>query len=388
MRKFGVDYAQLDATHIIEDSEDWLVVPAVIAREGVFPYPEGIAYKPAEELRDATWTADKAWLIGERHPDTLVLMDRGEIIGEIDRSRFANSAIKCHLHFDKRKTEQSFINDIKTGKRRGVSIGFFYDYCVTPGEWNGKHYDFVQRNILIDHVAAGVPRARCAPPFCGIGFDSVIRAAVDALRIAGDPYKSITELPESVKVLPKEAQQMFLKVVNSALEQYNGDEQKAFATAWAAVKKKWEKVDDKWVKKTEASDQEEEGELEKRREAARKRCGKYPISFKEGKGNLTKPAKYEDVDEDDFADPCNFKYPMVPDARLMNAWQRLSIEENRAKGGYSTKEWAWMKNRVKKRMEARGHEVTAESLSRLLKAAADEIERARRLLPFVEGHEV
>ncbi|GAG44697.1 unnamed protein product, partial [marine sediment metagenome] len=56
------------------------------------------------------------------------------------------------------------------------------------------------------------------------------------------------ELPERVKGLPTEAQQMFLKVVNSALDQYNGDEEKAFGTAWAAIKKKWKKQDDKWVK--------------------------------------------------------------------------------------------------------------------------------------------
>jgi len=63
------------------------------------------------------------------------------------------------------------------------------------------------------------------------------------------PYRSIDELPESVKVLPKEAQDQFLTVVNAALEQYKGDEEKAFATAWASIKQKWKKEDDKWIKK-------------------------------------------------------------------------------------------------------------------------------------------
>jgi hypothetical protein len=110
---------------------------------------------------------------------------------------------------------------------------------------------------------------------------------------------------------------------------------------------------------------DQEGELEKKREEAKSRCGKYPISLKED-GNLTKPSEYENIDEDDFADPCNFKYPMVPEDRLRNAWQRLHREENRAAGGYSESEWNWMKNRVEKRMEAKGIEVRAD---------ADEIDR-------------
>ncbi len=56
------------------------------------------------------------------------------------------------------------------------------------------------------------------------------------------PYKAIKDLPDSVKgSLPREAQKMFLAVVNSALEEYGGDDAKAFATAWAAIKRKWHK---------------------------------------------------------------------------------------------------------------------------------------------------
>ena len=40
MRKIGIAHAEVDATKIIEDSDEFLVVPAVIAREGVFKYLE------------------------------------------------------------------------------------------------------------------------------------------------------------------------------------------------------------------------------------------------------------------------------------------------------------------------------------------------------------
>lgn len=63
------------------------------------------------------------------------------------------------------------------------------------------------------------------------------------------PYSSNAALPDRVKMLPEEAQSMFRAVVNNALKEYNGDESKAFATAWAALKRAgWEKVGDNWQK--------------------------------------------------------------------------------------------------------------------------------------------
>jgi len=63
------------------------------------------------------------------------------------------------------------------------------------------------------------------------------------------PYQTIGELPPAVKKLPRDAQEMWLKVFNSAWDQYD-DEGKAAATAWAAVKKKWEKRGERWIKRS------------------------------------------------------------------------------------------------------------------------------------------
>ena len=74
------------------------------------------------------------------------------------------------------------------------------------------------------------------------------------------PYKSINELPESVKnVLPKHAQDIYKEAFNSARQEYadpsrrrsDADrEETAHKVAWAAVKKAgYEKGDDdKWHK--------------------------------------------------------------------------------------------------------------------------------------------
>jgi len=76
------------------------------------------------------------------------------------------------------------------------------------------------------------------------------------------PYKSTSELPESVKNnLPAHAQDIYKEAFNSAYDEYKnpgarqGDsdrEETAHKVAWSAVKKKYEKGDDdKWHPKRE-----------------------------------------------------------------------------------------------------------------------------------------
>lgn len=60
--------------------------------------------------------------------------------------------------------------------------------------------------------------------------------------------------PDKIKALPKKAQGIWISAFNSAHKQYEGDEEKASVTAWAAVKKKYEQVKDgKWRAKADTS---------------------------------------------------------------------------------------------------------------------------------------
>ncbi len=73
------------------------------------------------------------------------------------------------------------------------------------------------------------------------------------------PYRTNAELPDSVKnVLPDHAQDIFKDAFNNAWDEYAdpakrkgnaSQEETAFRVAWAAVKKIYEKVGDRWVKK-------------------------------------------------------------------------------------------------------------------------------------------
>jgi len=79
------------------------------------------------------------------------------------------------------------------------------------------------------------------------------------------PYKKIDDLPANLRrVLPKEAQEIYLKAFNHAMEDFKdpvkrrfGDpvEEVAARIAWSAVKKKYEKNDlGSWAKKSRLDD--------------------------------------------------------------------------------------------------------------------------------------
>lgn len=69
------------------------------------------------------------------------------------------------------------------------------------------------------------------------------------------PYDKRSEIPDNARnVLPAHAQDIYKEAFNSAIDQYDGDEERAHRVAWAAVKDKYHKDDEsgKWVKDKDA----------------------------------------------------------------------------------------------------------------------------------------
>jgi cation transport regulator len=63
------------------------------------------------------------------------------------------------------------------------------------------------------------------------------------------PYASNEDLPPSVRVhLPPHAQDIYRAAFNHVFERYGaGEEARAHRIAWAAVKRSYEKLGDRWV---------------------------------------------------------------------------------------------------------------------------------------------
>lgn len=101
----------------------------------------------------------------------------------------------------------------------------------------------------------------------------------------------------------------------------------------------------KWLDHRSNWQQKAVREEEKR--AQKKRAARFGISPKPG-GNVTKPAKYAAVPDGKFADPVNYRYPLSPQARAINAVTRFNDIGNKAAGGYNDAEWAKMGGRIAK----------------------------------------
>ena len=190
MKKIGYDQFKIDQTRIVEDSKCCLKVNAVISKAGVYLYEDGWALKPKMELLKASNAIRYAGakLTLHKHPDSKVIMSQTQLAGGLEKPFFERDRIRATLNFDKDLTPSPLLQKIRetVGRKTGldVSIGFYYDHDATPGlaadvnTGKQRPYDYVMRDILIDHVAVmfdGDPlRGRCTYPNCGIGVDTVL----------------------------------------------------------------------------------------------------------------------------------------------------------------------------------------------------------------------
>jgi len=196
LRTIVTDYAPLEDAKIIQDDDKYLIVKAVIASEIVQQYSDGWAYKPADELEKAMWTASGVPIRALAHPRGSHIDDVEDVNGRVENPVFRKDlidpktkrpcrrGIETDLKFFRANAPEvtagpfkpisdATVESIRKGELRDNSIGFSCNKDYTSGTWQGQHYDFVQRKILINHLAAPIPKGRCPAPYCGIAVDSV-----------------------------------------------------------------------------------------------------------------------------------------------------------------------------------------------------------------------
>lgn len=149
-----------------ETPEGFLTVRAPITRPGVFPYMRsdgGIqmeAKLPDEIFSDRTVHSAMGKPVTDDHPHELVTLENYQTYSKgMTHTDAQVSGNKLSVSMT--ITDSDLIQKIKAGKRE-LSIGFMSDVAMTPGEYNGAHYDAVQRNVEINHVAV-VDRGRAGP---------------------------------------------------------------------------------------------------------------------------------------------------------------------------------------------------------------------------------
>jgi len=173
-RFFKADNLELDTGNFkVDETAEFLRIhPVTIAREGVFPYEDGLAYKPGDELKKAA-EVSRVYLAWD-HPPTRIVTRREHVKGYTEGVHIQEdpkgTKVKATLVFSKPTLSADQQELLRSGARRDLSIGFFYEQDQTSGIWNGNKYEYVMREILFDHVAS-VDHGRCSFPACGIGVD-------------------------------------------------------------------------------------------------------------------------------------------------------------------------------------------------------------------------
>jgi len=102
----------------------------------------------------------------------------------------------------------------------------------------------------------------------------------------------------------------------------------------------------------------------------KERSAKYGISIRED-GNVTKPAEYADVSDEDFADPVNYAYPCNSEERTRAALHYWGMPRNKDK--YSSKDQAIITRRLIKFAKKFGIDTGMKE-----EAEVDELEELRR----------
>jgi len=162
-----------------ETPEGYLTVTVPITRPGVFPYQrqDGTiqmeAKLPEEIFSDRTIESAKSKPVTDDHPNEPVTLQ--------NFSRYAKGLSHTDAHVEDLKlyvsmtiTDEALIQKIYDGKRE-ISIGFLSDVVAETGTYQGQSYEYVQRNIEINHIAI-VDQGRAGP-------EVAIRSDSDAWQI-------------------------------------------------------------------------------------------------------------------------------------------------------------------------------------------------------------
>lgn len=163
----------------METPEGYLTVNVPITRPGVFPYQrqDGTvqmeAKLPDEIFSDRTIYSARSKPVTDEHPNEPVTIDNHQQYSK-GMSHTDSRVEDLKLYVSLTITDKDLIQKVYDGKRE-ISIGFMSDVVAETGAYNGQNYEYVQRNIEINHIAI-VDQGRAGP-------EVAIRSDSDAWQI-------------------------------------------------------------------------------------------------------------------------------------------------------------------------------------------------------------
>lgn len=162
-----------------ETPEGYLTVQVPITRPGVFPYKRADgtvqmeAKLPEEIFSDRTICSARSKPVTDEHPNEPVTIDNYQAYAK-GMSHTDARVDDLKLYISMTITDKDLIQKVYDGKKE-ISIGFTSDVVAESGTYQGQNYEYVQRNIEINHIAV-VENGRAGP-------EVAIRADSDAWQL-------------------------------------------------------------------------------------------------------------------------------------------------------------------------------------------------------------
>ena len=166
----------------IDKDSGFLIVDGVCARSGIQQYlgaEVGLTgkdanaivnvFRPPEEVKKSLDTFNGA-VVTDDHPQAglVIAGDEKLIKGNASRAAIVDSDKEIQVGAFLTITDPMLIKKALDGKKE-LSAGYTRDLVKESGEYMGEKYDYVQRNIRVNHVAV-VDAARCGQK-CSLNLD-------------------------------------------------------------------------------------------------------------------------------------------------------------------------------------------------------------------------
>jgi hypothetical protein len=175
----------LGPVHKLETTVQGFVrVNARLTRTGIFTYHQDGQQIRELRLPEEVFCAESLKSIAgapvtDLHPEAFVTPENSKALS----IGFAGESVITEGEFVTAKltiTDATAIAGLKNGTRKEISLGYACDVDFTPGVHDGEHYDAIQRNIVVNHIALGPPGWGRAGREVALKLDST-----DAIQIRG-----------------------------------------------------------------------------------------------------------------------------------------------------------------------------------------------------------
>jgi hypothetical protein len=169
----------------IRETDEEIIVPAILERESILQYDEGMGYRSAEELQKAAWLLNGTPILLYRHAWPIWNFSQEDVKGQVWDVSWEpeRAALLGDLHFRKEVCNVELLEKIRSGAlNKDTSTAYRYMHDNTPGVFGGQPYDYQQRGLVFAHIAVGVPAGRCPGPYLGM-----LENSSDFLRVCLKP---------------------------------------------------------------------------------------------------------------------------------------------------------------------------------------------------------